>query len=121
VAQMTPAEAIHQLEVVIEFGELASQNAPGGHPVFEAIETARQWLSWLQEYGPAAAPILSPGSRIYTDITQAIEAVHAAVATLRDDGSGSTAWPALKALPWPWIAGGVAALVLAMVVARRPA
>jgi hypothetical protein len=92
VAVLTAQNASHELEVVIEFGELASQHAPGGHPVFRAIEKAREWLSWLEEYGPTAAPILAPGSRVYGDIAGAIDAVQAAVATLRDDGSQTTVW-----------------------------
>jgi hypothetical protein len=110
---LTPAEATAQLEAAIEHGDALGQYAPGGHPLFAAIEQARSVLSWLEEYGPAAAPVLHPGTRIYADVREAIDGIAAAEGTLRVGGDASFSWPGPATVPaWAWVAGGLGVLAL---------
>jgi hypothetical protein len=115
----TPAQAAHDLEVAIEYGDLMTAHAPGGHPLFGALDFARAVLSFLQENADTiVAGVLGPGMLTRKDVDDAIQGVHAAVALIRDDGSQPTQWPTIKSLPWPWIAGGVGALVVVGLVFR---
>jgi hypothetical protein len=120
-ATITATQAIASLRAAIEFGELAVQHAPGGHPLYAAIAVAQETADWVQE-NLAILPLIGDGSRTKTQIDQAIEGINAAAATLRNDPDQPlpvTIWPEVKTLPWPWIAGGVGALVLVAILFQR--
>lgn len=117
-ALLTADDAAHKLEVAIEAGDIWVQQAPGGHPLFAAIETARERLTWLRDsYG--ILPPMAPGTRIRTLIEKTIDDVYAAMASLKNDPDHipETTWPTqIAALPWGWIAGGVGAVVLVALI-----
>jgi hypothetical protein len=120
-ASITATQAIAQLQAAIEFGNIAIQQAPGGHPLFTAIAQAQEALDWVEE-NIAILPLIADGSHIHVQIDEAIEAINAAAATLRNDSGQplpATIWPQVQTLPWPWIAAGVGGLMLIAIVFQR--
>ena len=118
---VTAASAVASLQAAIELGELQLQNAPGGHPIFAAVEHARDVLEQLED-NAAIMPPLDEKSRTMQTVSQAINAITVAGSNLLTDPDKPlpvTVWPQLKQLPWPWIAAGTAALVLVAVLVQR--
>lgn len=121
---LTAAAAAHNLQVAIEYGELREQQAPGGHPIFAAVDRAREMLTWVeqQESTPGWPPSGLPPGNTRDRIDQTISDIHEASSTILNDpdlGPPSTIWPALQALPWGWIAAGAGGLVLVGVLFQR--
>ncbi len=116
---LTPEQASSQLEAAIEHGEAMSQYAPGGHPLFGAIEQARKVLSFVEENSSFIAPVLHAGTRAWSDITEAIDGIAAAEGTLRVGGDASFDWSSPSKIPWPWIAGGAGLLLAGYLLFRR--
>lgn len=121
-AALNVATAIHDLRMAIEFGQLASQQAPGGHPLFAAVERAQEALDSLEENtGIIPDPILD-GTALHRKYDEVYNGIYQASGTLRVDPSQpppATIWPQITALPWPWIAAGVGGLVLVAVLFQR--
>lgn len=113
---------IDRLQKVIEFGELSTQLAPGGHPLYAALDDARELLTWMRERRDII-PVLPDTQRVPQTVRLAEEAIHGAVASLRvdpDQPLPRTVWPALRDAPWPLLVGGLVAVVLAgYAVGRR--
>jgi hypothetical protein len=123
VATLSARAAIAKLEAAIEFGELAVQHQPGGHPLYAAIADAREVLAWVTE-NASILPDMAEGTRVRVHIDQAIEAINASAATTRNDPDKPlpvTIWPQIQQLPWPWIAAGVGGLVLVAILFQRRA
>jgi hypothetical protein len=122
VAAITVATAIHDLRVAIEFGQLRSQQAPGGHPLFLAIDRAQEALDSLEENtGIIPDPILD-GTAIHRKYDEVYNGIYEASGTLFNDPTRpppATIWPQIQTLPWPWIAAGVGGLVLVAVLFQR--
>lgn len=118
---LTVDQAVSQLEAAIDHGEAMSQHAPGGHPLFAALDQARQVLSWLEENGPAAAPVFAPGTRIYESVTAALYDILEAEGTMRVPADATFDWSKPLGVPWAWIGGGVAAIALGYFLWRRHA
>jgi hypothetical protein len=123
VPNLTAAAALAQLEGEIAFGEIAAQHAPGGHPLFAALDNARELQGYIQDNAAVIPPSGLPDtSRLALQVAQAIEAIDAAAATLRNDPDQplpKTIWPQLPDLPWPWITAGLAGVVLVAVLFQQ--
>jgi hypothetical protein len=120
-ATLTATSAIASVISAIEFGEIAAQHAPGGHPLFTAIENARETVAWLED-NAGIIPVIADGTNVHAKVDQAIEEINAAAATLRNDPDQplpATIWPQVQTLPWPWIAAGVGGLVAAAILFQR--
>ena len=115
----TGEELAAQLKSAIELGELSTTYAPGGHPLYQALDDARALLAYLQD-APVPIPDLPASARVPTQVAAAIEALAVAEANLRVDPGKplpATIWPQIVD-KWPWIAAaGVGALLLYTAVA----
>jgi hypothetical protein len=116
---LSPDQAVAQLEAAIEHGEAMSQYAPGGHPLFEAIDQARKVLSFVEENASFIGPVLHAGTRAFADVTGAIDGIASAEGTLRVGGDASFDWSSPTQIPWTWIAGGVGLLAAGYLLFRR--
>ncbi len=118
---MTAADAASQLEVAIEAAEIASQHAPAGHPIFDAIDTGKSTLAWVQDAGRLWPPDAAL-TRTQATVQQVTDSIYAAMATIRNDPDQplpSTIWPQVQALPWPYIAAGAGALLLVAMLFQK--
>ena len=118
---LTVAGAVAELEKAIELGDLIIQQVPGGHPLFAALDKAKEVLWWINDQAPSI-PSLAAVPKVRAAVEQAINGLDMAIAAVRRDPDQPltvTLWPRLKQLPWPWIAGGVGAAVLVAVLVRR--
>jgi hypothetical protein len=110
------ADAEQQLAAAIDLGQLTAQHAPAGHPIFAAISRAEEDLAQVQDEESAIGPALVPGSRTYTEISDAIDGITAAAADVRNDPNAPlppTLWSLPAAVvPWLPLGAGVAALAL---------
>lgn len=102
-----------RLESAIEVAELSTQYAPGGHPLYGAIDDAKALLAWLRD-NVGIIPNLPSSDRVPIIVDQAVEALANAEASLRVDPSQplpKTIWPTVTD-KWPWIAAGAVALLV---------
>lgn len=106
-------DAAQQLADAVDFGQIAAQHAPAGDPIFAAIDDAQETREFVAEYSDTIGTVLTPGSRTYARIDEAIDAIYSAAAELRNDPAAPlprTLWTLpVPAAPWQWIgvAGGV--------------
>ena len=110
--EISPTDAIVQLQDAIGVGELWQQQAPTGHAIFGAVAAGRDALHRLQSEAMYSAVNLAPGSQLYAAVDGALEAIYGAGATLTDSGPARTVYQAPQALPWTWIAAGLGLLGL---------
>lgn len=116
-------DAEQQLAAAIDFGQLTAQHAPAGHPIFAAIARAEADLAQVQDDESAIGSALVPGTRTYSEISDAIDGITAAAADVRNDPNAPlppTLW-SLPAYVVPWLSIGAAgaALALAFYLFRR--
>ena len=80
------------------------------------MATAQDVLQQVQEDAAIIGPALTPGTRTWTLIDNALEGVYQAAANVRNDPaaplSPTVYTTAASPLPWGWIAAGGALLVL---------
>jgi hypothetical protein len=110
------ADAERQLQAAIDLGQLTAQHAPAGHPIFAAIDRAQQDLAQVQEDEAVIGPVLVPGTRTYSEISDAIDGITAAAADVRNDPTSPlppTLW-SLPAAVVPWLPIGAAGALLAL-------
>jgi hypothetical protein len=110
------ADAERQLQAAIDLGDLTAQHAPAGHPIYAALDRARSDLESVQDEEAAIGPALIPGTRTYTEISDAIDGIYQASADVRNDPAAElprTLFSTPKAdIPWLEIAAGGGALLL---------
>lgn len=114
------ADLMNQVQAAIEVGELTSQHAPGGHPIFAAVDDAREVLAWLNENAGLLASGVGPA--VQANVERAISAVYDAAASVRNDPAAPlplTIWPQVKALPWPWLAAGAGGILLVAILFQK--
>lgn len=120
-AELTSVQsAVANVQAAIEVGELVAQRAPYGHPIFAALERGREVLAWLEN--EAVFMQSGVGPRVQQLAQQAIDGIYDANVTVRNDPNqplSATIWPKVKALPWPWIGAGAAALVVVAILFQR--
>jgi hypothetical protein len=117
---VTAADLTSQVQAAIDVGDLYTQQAPGGHPIFAALDKAREVLAWLQESGPLMAS--GVGSNVQQYAQGAIDGVYAALALIRNDPNAPlprTLFPQVSALPWKWIAAGAGGILLVAILFQQ--
>jgi hypothetical protein len=121
VQALTLRQAADQVQMAIDFGTIAAQQAPAGHPIFLALEDAQEAKEWIDDKIPwfsADGPALPTVS---AKVDQVVGAVYDAAATLRTPDSAPTMFTAPTPPPWSWIGAGLAAAVGAYLLYRRHA
>jgi hypothetical protein len=113
---MTMAQARDRVADAIELGELVAQRAPEGHPLFQVLEDAREVRDALDEHVPwysDTGPLVAPGTRTYDNVERTVEAINAAIATVRNDPDQplSRTLYVAPGVPWPALAVGAAGVV----------
>lgn len=83
--QTDATDAERQLQAAIDLGQLTAQHAPAGHPIFAAVERAQADLETVQDEESAIGAALVPGTRTYSEISDAIDGITAAAADVRND------------------------------------
>jgi len=119
-ALVSPDDLIAQVRAAIELGELTEQHAPGGHPIFQAVEDARELEAWLIDNAGLMGS--GAGSNVQAKAQAAIDAIYDAAAGVRNDPTApppATIWPQVKALPWPWLAAGAGGLILVAILFQQ--
>ncbi len=117
---VTVNDLINQVQAAIEFGEIEEQQAPGGHPLFGAVDDARELVGWLNENAGLMAS--GVGSNVRAKVDAAISAIYDAAAGIRNDPTApppATIWPKVQSLPWPWLAAGAGGLLLVAVLFQQ--
>lgn len=114
--QTDAADAERQLQAAIELGQLTAQHAPAGHPIFAALERANTDLASVQDEETSIGPALMPGTRTYSELSEAIDGIFDAAADVRN--VPDVALPrTLFSFPQtgiPWVPIGLAGGVLAV-------
>jgi hypothetical protein len=118
---LTLRQAADQVQMAIDFGTIAAQQAPAGHPIFVALEDAeeaKQWIAdkipWFSSDGPALPTVSAK-------VDQVVGAVYDAAATLRTPDTTPTSYTAPSSPPWAWIGAGLAAAAGTYLLFRRQA
>lgn len=118
----TAAELVDQVDGAIEVAELTAQHAPGGHPVFAALENAREVRDWLNDNGALMASGI--GTNVRTYVQGALDRLYEAAGDVRNDPSAPpplAIWPQARSLPWPWIAAGAGGILLVAILFQKRA
>ncbi|HZE50660.1 MAG TPA: hypothetical protein VE074_13915 [Jatrophihabitantaceae bacterium] len=116
---LTLRQAGDQVQMAIDFGTIAAQQAPAGHPIYAALDDAREAKAWIEDKIPwfsADGPALPTVS---ARVDQAVAAVYDAAATLRTPSDVPTTYAAPSSPPWAWIGAGLAALAGTFVLFRE--
>lgn len=113
--RITLAAAAARIDSAIELGELTARYAPAGHPIFAAIEDAKQARDELLDLIPlwsGEGNVIAPGSRTWANMERVIARINDAAASVRTPGPlAATVWPS-PSVPWGLVVAGSAALVL---------
>lgn len=118
---LTLRQAATQVEMAIDFGTIAAQQAPAGHPIFLALEEAQETKEWISEKIPwfsADGPALPT---VTAKVDQVIGAVYDAAATLRTPADVPTSYTAPSTPIWAWVGAGLAAVGGTYLLFRRQA
>lgn len=109
-------DAERQLQAAIDLGQLTAQHAPEGHPIFAALDRANADLASVQDEEAAIGPALVPGSRTYSEISNAIDGIYDAAADVRNvpDVPLPHTLFTLPQTGIPWVPIGLAGGVLAV-------
>jgi hypothetical protein len=115
----TVRDSADSVESAIDFGTIASQNAPPGHPIFAAVASAKleqaailDRIPWYSTTGGEATP------DVVVSAKAAVDAIYDAAADIRTDPDAMlprTVQQAPGSLPWGPIAVGVATAIAAIV------
>lgn len=110
-------DAADSVQSAIDFGELAAQRAPGGHPIFDALTRARSELADLEAaipwYSTTGGDVPAYAERA---AQRAVDDIFAAAADIRTDPDAPlarTTYQKEKPFPWAWVLAGVGVTVLA--------
>lgn len=120
--QTDAVDAERQLQAAIDLGQLTAQHAPDGHPIFAAVARAEADLASVQDEESAIGAALVPGTRTYSEISDAIDGVTAAAADVRNDPDSPlprTFFNLPEDVPYLAIGAGAAVLLVGWFVFKR--
>ncbi len=103
------------VQSAIDFGELVSQKAPAGAPIFDAVTRARGELNYVESQIPWWSITGGDATPEIVDGTQrAVDDVYDAAAQVRTDPDqplAKTTYAKPTALPWGWIGAGAVVVI----------
>lgn len=117
-------DAADSVRAAIDFGRLAGQRAPSGHPIFDAMTRAAAEADLLEAQIPWYSTTGDEASAsALARAQQAIDDIYDAAATIRTDPDAplaKTTYEQPTQIPWGLVAAGVGATlaVIAYVVHR---
>jgi hypothetical protein len=113
-------QAAAKVQDAIDFGSIAAQQAPAGHPIYDALDNARDALSWINGQIPMFSDDGPALPRVTDTVNQAVSGIYDAAATLRTSSDVPTTFSAPSSVPlWAWIGAGVATIGGAYYLFRR--
>lgn len=107
---MTLKQAAAQVQDAIDFGTIAAQQAPAGHPIFAAIADAQEALGWINDQIPMFSDDGPALPTVSARLDQVVSAIYDAAATLRTSSDVPTSFTPAPSTAWAWALGGIAGL-----------
>jgi hypothetical protein len=116
---LTLQQAAAQVQDALDFGTLAAQQAPAGHPIYDAIDNARDALDWINEQIPMFKDDGPALPNVTNTVNQVVSGIYDAAATLRTSSDVPTTFQQPNSPPWAWIAAGLATIAGSYYFFRR--
>lgn len=117
---LTLKQAAAEVQDAIDFGTIAAQQAPAGHPIYDALDNARDALDWINEQIPMFKDDGPALPRVTDTVNQVVSGIYDAAATLRTSSDVPTSFQQPSSAPtWAWVAAGLTAIAGSYYLFRR--